>query len=254
MQAIERLLASLGNDVPVQQILVGAFWTAVVLDTDPPRCGLASALRAETGGPWPPVMEAGRLLGRSGQELAQLLRSDRILEASIGLATANALLEVDETAMAEVNAEEVLLERGAGKQVAVIGHFPFVERLRAAAADCWVLERDPAPGDLPASEACEILPRADVVALSGTSLLNHTFDDLIGLCRPEAFVLLLGPSTPLSPILFEMGVDALSGTRVHDANLVLRSVTQGATFQQIKRAGGLHLLTWMRRENRGGQG
>ena len=254
MQAIERLLASLASDAPVQQILVGAFWTAVVLESDPPRCGLASALRAETGGPWPPVVEAGRLLGRSGWELAQLLRSDRILEASIGLAALNALLEVDEAALAEVNAEEVLLEKGAGKRVAVIGHFPFVERLRAVAADCWVLERDPAPGDLPASEAGEILPQADVVALSATSLLNHTFDDLIGLCRPEAFVLLLGPSTPLSPVLFEAGVDALSGTRVHDAELVLRSVAQGATFQQIKRAGGLRLLTWMRTENRGGQG
>jgi hypothetical protein len=199
------------------------------------------------------VAEAGRLLERSGLELAELLRSDRILEASMGMAAVNALLEVDETALAEVNAEEILLEQGTGRQVAVIGHFPFVERLRAAAADCWVLERDPAPGDLPASEAREVLPRADVVALSGTSLLNHTFDDLVGLCRPGAFVLLLGPSTPLSPVLFEMGVDALSGTRVHDAKLVLKSVAQGATFQQIKRAGGLRLLTWSRRESLRGQ-
>jgi uncharacterized protein (DUF4213/DUF364 family) len=121
------------------------------------------------------------------------------------------------------------------------------------AADCWVLERDPASGDLPASEARAILPRADVVALSGTSLLNHTFDDLMGLCRPGAFVLLLGPSTPLSPVMFEDGVDALSGTRVHDANLVLRSVAQGATFQQIKRGGGLRLLTWIQPEGRRGQ-
>jgi hypothetical protein len=199
------------------------------------------------------VPSAGHLLERSGRELAELLRSDRILEASIGLAAVNALLEVDEAALAEINAEEVLLERGAGKRVAVVGHFPFVERLRAAAADCWVLERDPAPGDLPAGEAGEILPQADVVALSATSLLNHTFDELIGLCRPEAFVLLLGPSTPLSPVLFEAGVDALSGTRVHDADLVLRSVAQGATFQQIKRVGGLRLLTWLRPERLEGQ-
>jgi uncharacterized protein (DUF4213/DUF364 family) len=246
VKTVEKLLDSLETDAPVRQILVGAFWTGVVLDTNPPRCGLASTLRAETGGPWPPVVEAGRLLERSGRELAELLRSDRILEASIGTAAFNALLDVDESPMTEANAERFILEQGSGKRIAIVGHFPFIERARSAASDCWVLELDPAPGDLPASRAPELLPQADVVALTGTSLINHTFDELIGLCRPDAFVLLLGPSTPLTPVLFEAGVDAISGTRVHDPELVLRSVVQGATFRQIKRAGGLRLLTWLR--------
>jgi uncharacterized protein (DUF4213/DUF364 family) len=191
------------------------------------------------------VREPGRLDGRSGRELANLLCSERILEASIGMAALNALLEVDEGAMTEVNAEQIILEWGADRRVAIVGHFPFIERVRQVAADCWVLERDPAPGDLPAGQAGEVLPRADVVALTGTSLLNHTFDDLIALCRPEAFVLLLGPSTPLSPVLFDAGVDALSGTRVQEPERVLRSLSQGATFRQIKRGGGLRLLTWI---------
>ena len=55
MNGIDTLLNSLETDAPVRQILVGAFWTAVVLDTDPPHCGLASTLRAEGTGPWPPV-------------------------------------------------------------------------------------------------------------------------------------------------------------------------------------------------------
>jgi uncharacterized protein (DUF4213/DUF364 family) len=244
MKTIDKLLDSLDNDAPVQQILVGAFWTAVVVDTEPPRSGLASALRAETGGPWPPVREPGRLHERSGQALAALLRSERILEASIGMAAFNALLDVDETHMTEVNAEQIILEQGTGRRVAIVGHFPFIERVQAAAAECWVLELRPAPGDLPASQAAEVLPRADVVALTGTSLLNRTFDTLIALCRSDAFVLLLGPSAPLTPVLFESGVDAISGTRVHDTERVLYSLSQGATFRQIKRAGGLRLLTW----------
>ena len=246
METIEKLLDSLETDAPVRQILVGAFWTGVVVDTQPARCGLASTLRAETGGPWPPVVRAGRLLERSGRELAELLRSDRILEASIGTAALNALLEVDESPLTEANAEQLILERGSGRRVAIVGHFPFIERVRVASADCWVLELHPSSGDLPASRAPEILPQADVVALTGTSLINHTFDQLVGLCRPDAFVLLLGPSAPLTPRLFEAGVDAISGTRVRDPELVLRSVGQGATFRQIKRAGGLSLLTWVR--------
>ncbi len=47
MQTIEKLLGILQNDALVRQILVGAYWTSVVLETDPPRCGLASTLRGE---------------------------------------------------------------------------------------------------------------------------------------------------------------------------------------------------------------
>jgi uncharacterized protein (DUF4213/DUF364 family) len=246
MTIIEKLLDSLQGDAPVRQILVGAFWTAVVLDTDPPRCGLASTLRAETGGPWPPVVRAGLLMEKSGRELADMLRSERILEASIGMAAANALLEVGESALPEVNADQIILDRGAGRNVAIVGHFPFIDRVREAAANCWVLELHPGPGDLPAHQAAEVLPQADVVALTGTSLVNHTFDELMGLCRPGAFVLLLGPSTPLSPVLFDTGLSALSGTVVDDVERVLLSVGQGATFRQIKRRGGLRLLTWVK--------
>ncbi len=243
MNAIDTLLNSLQADVPVRQVLVGAFWTAVVLGTEPLRCGLASTLRAESHEAGPPVPEAGRLLEYSGRELAEWLRSPSILRASIGMAAFNALLEVDEAACTQVNAENVILQRAAGRRVAIIGHFPFVERVRQAADTCWVLELRPRAGDLSAGQAVEILPQADVVALTGTSLLNHTFDDLVSLCRPEAFVVLLGASAPLSPVLFEYGIDAISGTRVVDVAAALQTVGQAATFRQIR---GKRLLTMMR--------
>ena len=249
---IARLLASVRVDAPVRQVMVGAFWTAVVLDTDPPRCGLASTLRAETHGSGPPVPDAGHLLEHSARELAGCLRSSGVLRASIGMAAFNALLEVDQAECVEINAEEVILERGSGRRVAIVGHFPFVERVRRAAAECWVLEMRLRPGDLPAGRAAEILPRADVVALTGTSLINHTFDDLIGLCRPDAYVILLGGSTPLSPVLFNCGgaapsrregVDVVAGTLVVDVSAAIRTLGQGATFPQIE---GKRLLAMMR--------
>jgi uncharacterized protein (DUF4213/DUF364 family) len=243
VSTIEAVLDSLQGDAPVRQVLVGAFWTAVVLDTDPTRCGLASTLRAETHAEGPPVRRPGRLCEHSGRELAEWLRSSRILEASIGMAAFNALLEVDESACRDLNAEEVIVQQGSGRRVAIVGHFPFVERVRQAAEVCWVLELRPRPGDLAASHAADVLPQADVVALTGTSLLNHTFDDLIALCRPEAFVVLLGASAPLSPVVLEHGVDAVSGTKVVDVPAVLRAVGEGATFRQIP---GKRLLTMTR--------
>lgn len=240
---VDALLESLQADAGVRRVQVGAFWTAVVLDTDPPRCGLASTLRAEHHEDGPPVGEAGRLTRRSARALAGMLRSPSVLEASIGMAAFNALLEVDEAACSEVNAREVILARGTGRRVAVVGHFPFVGQLRQAAAECWVLELRPRPGDLPAGRAAEVLPLADVVALTGTSLINHTFDGLIRLCRPDAFVVLLGGSAPLSPVLLDRHVSAVAGTRVVDAAAALAAVGQGATFPQIP---GKRLLTMMR--------
>jgi uncharacterized protein (DUF4213/DUF364 family) len=240
---IERLLHHLQDDAPVDQVVVGAFWTAVVIGSDPPRCGLASTLRPTTHRGHQPVSDAGYLLKRSGWELAGWLRSESTLEASIGMAAFKALLHVDESNCTEINARDVILARGAGRRVAVVGHFPFVERVRQAAQECWVLELEPRAGDLPAEQATTVLPQADVVAITGTSLINHTFDALIGLCRHDAFVILLGGSTPLSPLLFDCGASAVSGTQIVNLSAAMLSVAQGATFPQI---GGQRLLTMMR--------
>jgi uncharacterized protein len=246
MSIIDELLTELKVDSPVRQVLMGVFWTAVVLDTDPPRCGLASTLRAETHDAGMPVPQAGSLLEHSGRELVDWLRSPKTLEASIGMAAFNAMLEVNEAACTDLNAEDVILQKSAGNRVAIVGHFPFIERVRKAAGTCWVLELHPRHGDLSAERANEVLPQADVVALTGTSLINHTFDDLIDLCRPDAFVILLGASAPLSSVLFEHGVNAISGTRVVDVPVVIQAVSQGATYRQIP---GKRLLTMIQKGN-----
>jgi hypothetical protein len=80
------------------------------------------------------------------------------------------------------------------------------------------------------------------VAITGTTLINNTFEGLIALCRPEALVLVLGPSTPLSPILFDYGVHLLSGSIVEDVEAVLPAVSQGANFRQLRQQ-GVRLVT-----------
>jgi uncharacterized protein (DUF4213/DUF364 family) len=82
-----------------------------------------------------------------------------------------------------------------------------------------------------------------VVALTGSALINGTLDGLLSLCRPGALVMVLGPSTPLSPVLFDHGATFLSGARVVDEAAALRTIGQGATFQQVE---GVRLLTLMK--------
>ena len=228
---IERLIASIRRDAPVRRVQISPFWTAVLAR----RCGLAST--SLSGGHRHDralVREAGRLTELTGIELARLATSASPLEAAVGVAAINALLDVDEAGMVELNARDLLLERGRGKRVALVGHFPFIPALREAAGDLTVLELDPRPRELLADEAERVIPEADVVAITGSSFVNGTVDRLLRICQKDSFVILLGPSTPLSPILFEYGVAVLSGTIVCDPETAMRCVAEGATFRQIR--------------------
>jgi uncharacterized protein (DUF4213/DUF364 family) len=240
MKIIDDLLSTLDYEASPRDIRQGAFQTAVVSR----YCGLASTLRP--GGHHhkrPPVREAGFLLEKTCAELARMVYSESLPEAAIGMATINSLLEVDETRCLEVNAGDLLAEKGAGKKVAIIGHFPFIPELRRSAGELWVIEQNPAEGDFTEDEAARLLPQADVIGITGTAFTNHTIEPLLALRNPKAYVMLLGDSAPLSPLLLDYGIDAISGTRVVETETVLRYVSQGATFRQIR---GIKLLTMKR--------
>lgn len=242
---MESILATLPDGV-THTVRIGAFWTAVVAEVEGRlRCGLAATLRGDDqyhydGGP--SVVDAGRLDAISPLTLAQLIRSPRPLESTIGTAALNALLPQRPDLWVEVDAADVIAQHGRGKTVALVGHFPFVPRLREQVGRLWVLEQQPVAGDLPAEAAPEVVPRADILAMTGTTLMNHTFAGLMVLRRPDALVLVLGPSTPLAPQLFDAGVHFLSGVAVENIDPVLHSVGQGANFRQLRRC-GVRLVT-----------
>jgi uncharacterized protein (DUF4213/DUF364 family) len=239
MNSLDELLNSLQKDAPVRSILVGAHWTVVCSR----YCGMASTLMDSQPHGHSQVRDVGQLHHKSAFELAKYARSENLLEASIGVATLNSLIEVDDRGVSEINALDVLMEQGQGKKVALIGHFPFISRLRPAVGELWVIEQRPVAGEYPAEAAADLIPQADVVAITSSTIINHTLDGLLRLCSPNALVLLVGPSTPLSPILFDFGVSILAGSKVVDSAAVLRTVGQGATFQQVK---GVRLLSLTR--------
>ncbi len=246
---VDRLLASVTSSGPVVDVRIGTHWTAIVVETPKgPRAGLAATqLVHDLEHGRPAVREAGKLIGKDAAELTALAKSDSLTERSIGFAAMNALLEVDESRCVDRNAEELILERGRGRTVAVVGHFPFVPKVREVARTCWVLELSPGPGDLPAERAPEIIPQADVVAITGMTLINGTFETLVALPHLGAFMVVLGPSTPLSPLLFDYGVDAISGAIITDIPAALAAISQGANFRQIP---GKRLLTMARPDKR----
>jgi uncharacterized protein (DUF4213/DUF364 family) len=240
MKIIDELLNSLRTGASARDIRQGQFQTAVLTR----RCGLAST--PHDPGPHHhrfAVAEAGRLLEKTASELASLANSDSLHEAAIGMAAMNSLIEVDEKRCVELNAGDLIAEKGLDKRVAIIGHFPFVPKLRETVKELWVIEKSPQEGDYPENEAPNLIPKADVVAITGTAFTNHTIERLFELCTPGAYVIVLGDTSPLSPILFDYGVDAVSGTVVTDSELALRCVSEGATYRQIK---GVRRLTMLK--------
>jgi len=242
----KRVLAEIVETLPdgrPHQVCIGLHWTAVVMETDGElRCGLASTLAGVHQHGTPDVPQAGKLETLTGLELAALTQSEQPTLVSVGTAALNALLPRQPDSWVDLNAEDVIATHGVGQSVALIGHFPFVERLRPKVGQLKVLELNPHPGDLAASAASEVIPQAQIVAITGMTLLNHTMDGLLKLCAPEALVILLGPSVPLSPIFFEWGVDILCGSIVTEIDSVMAAIGQGATFRQVHRA-GVRLVT-----------
>ena len=231
MKILDRLISTLDLQAEVIDIRQGVFHTGVLTR----HCGLAASLPKDALRQTPPlVMEAGTLLDKTPEDLVRMVYSDSILEAALGMAAINSLLDVDPRKCVELNAANIIMDQGAGKKVAVVGHFPFLAKVRDKAETLWVIEKNPGEGDAPEDQADTLIPQADVVAITGTSLTNHTLEHLLELCPPRAYVVMLGDSVPLSPIMFDYHVDALSGTVVVDAETALRCVSQGANFRQIK--------------------
>lgn len=242
MKLIDDLLAVVPDGETVQ-VIIGLHWTAVVADVaGERRCGLASTLAGVRPHGEVDVPQAGQLEQMSAREVAGLAATDNLTLRSIGVAAINALLPPLPERWVERNAEQVIAEAGAGKTVALVGHFPFISRLRSQVGALHVLEKNPGLDEHPATAAPTLVPQADVVAITSMTLLNGTLDGLLALCRPAARVLLLGPSTPLHPLLFDYGVEMLSGAWVTAVAPVLHIVQQGAVFRQVHKA-GVQLVT-----------
>ncbi len=220
---------------------MGLHWTLVASR----YCGLSSTIQAEGPHGESRVRDVGTLHLKSAQELAGWVLSENTLEAGLGMAAINSLLELDGTRLTEVNAAEVIARESKGKNLVVVGHFPFVKKIQPHTRHCWVIEKQPASGEHAEEEARTFIPQADVVAITGTAFVNHSLPDLLALCPPHARVMVLGPSTPLSPLLFQHGIHFLSGARVVDEEAAVLTIQQAASLPQVK---GVRLLT-MKKED-----
>ena len=230
MRLLEEIIETLPEGIRIEKVHICAFDIAVKSRD----WGLSSSFRDPCSGSSPAwVRRAGELIGMEARELARYALSGRLLEASLGMAALNSMTDVSGFNFQEINAARLILDHGRGKNVVVVGDFPFLNKLRPEVKNLRVVSRAPWEGQEGIEESRDLLAGADVAAITGSSFINHTAEELLSYC-PQAYTVMLGPSTPFSPILFDYGVDVICGARVEDPELALKFISQGASFRQVK--------------------
>lgn len=215
----DALLAGVDSATPVLSIAMGEQWCLAAAGT-----GLGLAMHTP-GASIPPLYPAG-LAGLPLSQAVQAVKSWNLEEASFALAAANAFYNTPERLAGLPNYGHYADGLDfTGKTVGIVGHMHGPAGLREQAREIYVLERDPRPGDYPDS-ACELLlPRCDLVIITGSSLINKTLPRLLSLCR-NAYTILTGPSVPLCPALLDFGIDRLSGLVVTQREAMAAHVRQ----------------------------
>ena len=175
--------------------------------------------------------------GRPLRDLAALLRGgEEEQSAAMGCAAVNAWfntrgrMERSGAALYPPESEEGHVFRSlepecAGKTVATVGHFHGGEALRGMRT-LWVFEKEPRPGDYPEAMEETMLPKADIVIITGMALTNGTMPRLLELCAGKRTAL-SGPSVPMTPLLFDYGVTDLFGTLAWDIPGCRRAIREG---------------------------
>lgn len=234
MKLIDNLIeAGRQNAAPVREVRVGISWTGVWGK----HCGLAKTYGIPfVHGNY--TRDLGHLTEKTTLELAQYAKSWNMVEASIGVAAINSMLKPKKTI--EANAQEIILAKGTGKKVAVCGAFPFTPQLKKLAKELWVFEMEasfinPAQGIVNETAAEYIIPESDVVIITGSTLINKSMERLLELARmAKAYTVILGPSTPLSEVLFDYGASLVAGAEVISPEPVLLKLSQSGGMLDSK--------------------
>lgn len=214
-------------DIVAEKVLIGLNWTlvrtadATGLAQTPPRGALGCR----------PPEGSGALHGRTLGDLAGLTGSANPIEVSVGCAARNAAWNLNTLNGAAVNGLDLVQDRGT--RTVIIGRFPDLQRRLPGAA---VIEKEPGPEDYPEEAAEDLLPKAEFVVITASALVNGTLPRLLTLSQ-NAWTVLVGPGTPLSPRLFDLGLDALSGFCPVDLNGLETAIAEGAGVRQFRRYG-----------------
>ena len=231
-----------------KEIRIGVFYTGVVLSS------------GHAGMSYTPVQEipeavccprshakmpsAGELLNKQITELMDYALDDNVLKAAVGMATLNALSAVvlaDDACKyipsAYGNALE-LVDITGNDTVAMVGAFtPFIKKINEITEKLFVIEKNPrvvGKDDTFKIESAdrleEIIPQANILIITGVTLINHTLGPILDLAKKANEIVVVGPTASIYPEpLFKRGVTVMGGVRITDAAKMIHLIGEAGS-------------------------
>lgn len=238
------------GDMRIERAVLGIFFTGAKLDNGAgglcatPVKSVPEAVCCPSSPRAMPV--PGKIRGRPAVQLLDDLYRPQDQRRALAIAVLNALVE---TLWRRDGVPDCALDGDAfdaiglrpSDQVALVGAFPpYMRFMRKSGQPFHVLEMDPGtlkpeemPYYQPAERAPQIVPRADVLVTTGTTLLNGSLDDLLRLLRllrPGAKAAIIGPTaTLIAGPYARRGVTVVGGTRVHAIDELLELLAEGGS-------------------------
>ncbi len=227
----------------VREIIIGLTWTYCQAD----GIGLCmSPGQATRTLPW-----SGTLVDIAIANIAPWLKSWDSYQATVAMAAINAVINpsspllassqpLDPKSSANLAVFEHFLPLIRGKRVITIGRYPGLSEYEQE-VNMTILERQPSNQDLP-DTACEyLLPEADWVFLTATSIVNKTFPRLVELSQ-NAQLVLMGPTVPWLSELADMGINYLAGVAVTYPEALRQTIAEGGGTRIFDTGVQYHIL------------
>ena len=241
------------DGIVVERVVIGLYFTGVKLTAGPNGAQTAGACAtprdAAPGDICYPIsahqIAFRHLAGRPASELIEDALAENGLSRAVGIATLNALAELCWRRRPYPGVELLpgtdafdATQFHTGDRVVLVGAFiPFLKELKRRHQPYLVLEQNPAalkpeemPFYRPAELAPEIVPAADVLLITGATLINDTLEDLLALARPASRVTVLGPTVGMLPDAFlARGADILGSVRITAPDAFLDLLAEGGS-------------------------
>jgi uncharacterized protein (DUF4213/DUF364 family) len=249
IEAIQGIAAKEIATVLIERAAVGLFFTGVKLSTGhvgacaTPIKTIPDAVCCPSSAhamPFP-----GKMRGRRAADFLDEVQQQDGIRRVVGIATMNALAALcwDKRPHPEVELEIGVDAFDAAdirpcQTVVVVGAFaPFLRELKRMGQPYLVLEQDPATlkaDEMPfyrqAAQAPAVAPLADVLLITGTTLLNDTLDEILAAARPDACKVLVGPTVGLVPDAYlRRGCSVLGTIRVSRGDEFLDVLAEGGS-------------------------
>ena len=227
------------SGVRVEDVRVGLVYTGVLISTG--HGGLAYTPIHEYSG-CPSLSIAGEISGSPASEVIMMALSRNMIEASIGVATINALSQL----AFEIHPERYIFSNvdvldliKRGDRVSMIGYFgPLIPNILKKAGEIYVFEKrrvsDNRVRFVSPPEMLRTIGSSDVILISGSTLVNKTINEILRFSRDAREIVLLGPTASMIPHpLFERGITAVMGVRIKDPRIMLRVISEAGGTQRI---------------------